>query len=605
MLTANERMKGTELSTEGQIVVNDLKDLIQKTQALVVEKEATERITSMFGHARKAVELADTEALQGHTTHLRNQLSSSLVPMAKNLVTSSHFRTSMRALVDTLMELFKFYVGDIVAAVNDGTADIKETIKELGKGQVKVRDAMHEVLDATADTVEKMVPVPIQEQVAPQFSKAVGSGLTSSELKESASTLIDTAKDAGPPKELFDRLEHALKGFQQRPDFQKMIDDLFAGVDELIEHAKASKDRLSKGMDAMQDNAADREWDAATSEAKQLLEHIFNASLDPLASSLKVFFDDIIDDEDMLKWFNGWKEFIRVSLKEESASFHVNTKDLRTDQLNEKYRGHGEQVLSDLKSFLAGIKDDPSIQEFIGTIKKLGKDIFLNEHGDVTLKRDLLYDLAIALPELSERVAYIPLPRFEYEDSEYFLVLDDFILKFHGLLPTHIHVSTSAQIDLSIPEIFGNLSVNLSHLQVSAHGVSFQFRKKEGIVKWQDEGKVDFEVYDKGTKMLISGLTADIKLTPWAENGRNGFHKGFNLDRCDVVIHQLKLNLHDTENHNLIYKLLKPAIAATIRKHLSALISETLSDAIDPTTEVKTKGDSEITLGSGITALKL
>ncbi|CAM6054140.1 unnamed protein product, partial [Sphagnum tenellum] len=260
-----------------------------------------------------------------------------------------------------------------------------------------------------------MVPAHVQDKISSSvrphlaaYSEGEKGGMSAA--KDAMNDTYDVAKTKAyqmeiPPEykdELLSRLKTSLKKFQSRTDFQDALDDIFDSIGGLVDSSKSfSKDKLEKGRLAVQETQADSEWTLAMEHARSLLENVFNGnSLQSLIEASKTFYADIINDGNLLAMFQGWKNFIQAMLRNpdyvESESFTSDARQL-SDQtgklIADKYRAHANNVFTELSSFLSGAKEDETNQEFMDSLRILWSDMFLDDEGNFTVKRELLDDL--------------------------------------------------------------------------------------------------------------------------------------------------------------------------------------------------------------------
>lgn len=590
------------MSPTGKRLVKDVDGVITVAQKLLHEKNEGDHFQQMLLHAKRAADLTDRETMKtmkGQGGQLTSNLSfsySSFIDIVKMLISSSEFRSIAKSIISALMDIFKYNMGD--SSVNkNALKDARDNFSSVAKGEQSGRDAAHGIVDVVSDTVDAVVPDRVREEVGssvqPHMSDAAAGDKRKREAmrdaaRDSYQAMKNRAYQMEVPQEykdmLITNLKDSLMAVQKRPDFQKALDNFFQGISNVFESSKDySKNQLHKGKAVLRQSEAEQEWKTAFDHARILIENIFNSnSLWDVIKAIRVFVEDIQSDNHLLAWFQGWKNFIHAVLRNpeyiESDMFKTEAREL-ADQTNklvsDRYRGHANEVFDQIKTFMSGAAEDPTNREFIDALRKLWSDACLDDEGNLVLKRELIRDIPRVVSMLSQKMAYIPLPRVEYDTPDSYFLMDNVILNCSGLIPTHMEMDILVRTDLSIPELVSYLTMRVSQIQISAQNVDFSIRKKNGIIRFSETGHMDFSIYG-------NGLSAELTFVPYIENTDHGVDKGLDLERCNVSIDALDINIYDTERHRLRYKLFKKPIQKIAKKFISRMISENLTKLLDP-----------------------
>ena len=590
------------VSPTGKRLVEDVDRVVSVAQKLLQEKNEGDHFQQMLLHAKKATDMTNRETLKsmkgqgGQLTYNMSFTYQSFVDIVKMLVSSSEFRTAIKGLVSALMDIFKYNMGDTTLNTNI-MKDSRDEFSSVARGEQSGRDAAHHVIDSISDTMNAVVPDRVREDVSSSVQPHMDDAATGEKRKREA--LGSAARDSyhavkqraykmEVPEEykdaLITRLKDSLVAFQKRPEFQKALDNFFNGVSNLFESSRDySKDQLNKGKMVLRQSEAENEWKIAFEHAQKLIENIFNGnSLTEVVQSIKVFTKDIQNDDHLLAWFQGWKNFIHAILRKpeyvESDTFRTEAKILaeQTGELvSDRYRSHANEVFDYLKNFMSGAGEDPTNREFMDALRQLWSDACLDDNGNLTLKRELLKDMSRVMSTLSQKMAFIPLPRVEYDDADMYFLMDNVVLNCSGIIPTHMEMDISVRTDLSIPELVSYLTMKVSQIQISAHNVDFSIRKKTGFPKITETGHMDFSIYG-------DGLSTELTFVPYIESTKDGVNKGLDLERCNVNIGSLDIHIYDTERHRLRYKLFKGMIQKIAKRQISRMISENLAKLVDP-----------------------
>jgi hypothetical protein len=562
------------VSPTGKRIHEDIVNLSTATQKFITEKNKNDLLQNMINHANNARKLTQEELTKISATgedysEVRRNLTftySKLISVVKMLISSTEFRSLIKIFIGILMDIFKFNMKGDTAKM--------QTMDKIS-GDSSGRMIGHEIVDIIADTTKNMIPSE-QNEIKLRGSKM------KSYIKEKTNQ-IEIPNEY--KQELINRLKMNLEQFQKRPEYQQALEELLTGIDNLTKSTQNyKKNKMESGSSAFKESKADIEWSEAIKYARLLLENLFNRNLQSVIDTWQVLYNDMMNDKLLFTWFQGWLDFIKAMLRDsnyvQSDQFKEDARVLSTETpqvLKDKYREYAMNLHSELSNFLSGITDDPMTTEFIDELRILWEDLFLDDNGNLTIKSELLDDFMKIIPELADKMLYLPVPKYEKDAADYYVMMDQIVMNCKGLVPTYIKFGTNGTIDLSTPpRVDALLSLNVSHIYVSAQNVAFAFQKKSGWWKFGDSGRLDFELDNNGT-----GLSVDLKFKPWVQRSSNGTTKGLDLVLCKVNLNKIHIRLHDMEKHNLRYKIFRPIIENQVRKQLSRILSDSLRKIID------------------------
>ena len=85
--------------------------------------------------------------------------------------------------------------------------------------------------------------------------------------------------------------------------------------------------------------------------------------------------------------------------------------------LRERYRGHTDRIVDEVKFLANQFDQDPQNKAFGNSMEKLFKDLGQDEYGNAKFKKHLVTDITtVILPIVFEEVRYVPIPRIEVSD---------------------------------------------------------------------------------------------------------------------------------------------------------------------------------------------
>lgn len=89
---------------------------------------------------------------------------------------------------------------------------------------------------------------------------------------------------------------------------------------------------------------------------------------------------------------------------------------------------------------------DEQNKAFATSLRKLFSDLGNDEHGKPQFKPHLVRDLTeVILPTVFEKVAYIPIPRIEYSDSQVDAVIENLVLESDNFMPNVLEVASESK----------------------------------------------------------------------------------------------------------------------------------------------------------------
>jgi len=584
-------------SDSGKRALSDFDNVLAKTEKLL-EKNKEEHLQQMIYHAHKARSLTDRETLltamgeQG--SDLRANLSfsyQSFVNAIKLFITSNQFRNAIKGLLSVLADILKYNIGGMGNAPS--LSNYRNEMAAVAKGERSGREAGHHLVDLVADTANSLFPGHVRDelsQATKPHMESVRTGDVSATqaargaMRDTYNVFKSRAYQMDVPPEykdaLVDRLKQSLIAFHSHPEFQKALDDSLTGVTNVITSSKAFS---LKGKETVKETQSDVEWKTTFDHAKALIENFFNGkSLSGLIDAIRTFLKDVANDNMLQAVFQGWITLIRRMLSDTdyvtSNAFQSDARQLSDSTgslMSERHRDHATKVIAELKDFFSGLAEDPVNQEFAGAVRQLWTDVFLDENGNFTIKKDLMNDVASIIPILSQHLAYIPVPRFEKDDENMSIAIDELILRCDKLIPGNIESNIHTHLDVANMECINTWTLEMSHIQMSADNAYFTVHKKTGFPRFNETGRVDFNVYNRGVSIRIAYV-------PWVRHTANGFEKGLELRDCDVRINKLYVKIHDTENHHLLYRIFRTIIQRIIKRTLGQIVSDYFRKLLDP-----------------------
>ncbi|KAJ6567019.1 hypothetical protein B0H19DRAFT_716873 [Mycena capillaripes] len=366
---------------------------------------------------------------------------------------------------------------------------------------------------------------------------------------------------------------------QKHKDYQESVRWLLDTVDAWAARAREVGNGVKDGEGLLPAAtlAQDPSLRSALELLRTLLERIANAPLDPIFAAARVLAADAANDETLRKWWTGVGGYMRKVLlqvgyvTEPACSTRARElRDMGRAFYDEKYKGHFDAVLDAASGWFKSIAEDPLNKALAQDFARFTRDLLFDGDGNLQFKKQLWEDVRnVILPTLVDKVGYIPIPRVEYTDDSFDLVVENLTLSGRHLFPNIVEVeahnfvrfspyATAAKGDTSRHEF----TFTFAQIHADMRDVAFSFRTKTGI-KMRDSGLADVVLGGEG-------LTATVTLTSSKDTS-----SVFSVARVRVKVGSLKFSIRDTK-HDLLYKTFKPLATRLIKKQ----IQRALEDAI-------------------------
>lgn len=169
--------------------------------------------------------------------------------------------------------------------------------------------------------------------------------------------------------------------------------------------------------------------------------------LDDINDALQQVMEDIQNDPELKDFYNDVTGFLKRALTDkdfitsdaadaEAHQLYDRSQKL-LDEKEDKYRPDIENLFDELKSFRDAMSNDRENRRVIETSKKVFNDlVILDRNGAFKgFRRRVVRDIIdVVLPRFVSDVRYIPMPRVEYQDRDFDLILENVILE-SGMLP--------------------------------------------------------------------------------------------------------------------------------------------------------------------------
>lgn len=362
---------------------------------------------------------------------------------------------------------------------------------------------------------------------------------------------------------------------QQHPDYQQAIATLLDLAEEYGGHGRKLASGSTGTVQQTRSSLAQAEADLKT-----LIERFANGtSSDDLFASLNAIYEDADKDPELKNWFKSMDAYVRKCLQQEGFIMQ----DASTEEWNRlydhgnyllrnKYRGHTDRVVDEVKFLATQFDEDPANRNFAASLQKLFNDLGNDADGKPTFKPHLVKDLTnIILPAAFENVAYIPIPRIEYTDSQIDAVVENLVLESDNFMPNVLEIASDNYFRWGRKKITNKnkntIDVKVAGIQMDLRDVSYHVKRKQGFPSLTDTGVANVFMGGDGFSFRMKLSTAD-------KTDKQHF---FKVESVNVDVKNLKIKLVKS-NHKALFGLVKPVMLKVLRPVIQKVAEKQLKE---------------------------
>lgn len=371
------------------------------------------------------------------------------------------------------------------------------------------------------------------------------------------------------------RLKKMVVECQQHPDYNEAISTLLDLAEQYGSHGRSIATAGTGTVKETRTHLA-----AAEADLKTLIERFANGtSTDDLWSSINAIYEDADKDPELKNWFKSIDGYIRKCLQQQgyimddasNEEWH-RLYDHGNYLLREKYRTHTDRIVDEIKFLADQFDQDPQNKAFAASVEKLFNDLGTDESGKSTFKPHLVKDLTdVIIPAAFEKIAYIPIPRIEYSDSEVDAVVENLVLESDNFMPNVLEISSDNYFRWGRKKIASknrnSIDVKVTGIQMDLRDVSFYVKRKHGFPSITDTGVANI-------RMAGDGFCFRLKLSTADDKDKQHF---FKIDKVDVDIKNLQIKLVKS-NHKILFSLFKPLMLKVLRPAIQKIAEKQLKD---------------------------
>ncbi|PCH41878.1 hypothetical protein WOLCODRAFT_137602 [Wolfiporia cocos MD-104 SS10] len=367
---------------------------------------------------------------------------------------------------------------------------------------------------------------------------------------------------------------------QNHKDYQESMVWLLGFLEEYASHGQTI---AGQAQDSHNTLTSDRNLQIAMDQLRTLLERFANGmSLGVIGDAMQALYQDAQNDEELRNWFRDCDAYARRVLLEPGYVLEPQCND-EANRLMDRGRGfydgryqqHFQNLFNSLTDWFTALGDDPLNQRFGNDWARLTKDLLFDSEGSLKFKPELWMDIRkVILPSIIDRVGYVPIPRVEYTDDTFDLVIENLALSGRNLFPNIVSMEAHNFIKFSPynaiqDEGHHEFILTFSQIQADMRDVAFYFRKKSGFPKLTDSGLAD---------VLLGG--EGLSVTAHVASAGKDSSSVFKVKNVHVKVGTLKFSIRDSK-HDLLYKTLRPLATGLVKKQLQKAISDAVRTGLE------------------------
>ncbi|KAF2490094.1 hypothetical protein BU16DRAFT_170238 [Lophium mytilinum] len=618
-----------KLSPEGQQLVGDLRDVIEKAKILLLTKNDGNLLQDFIwqtqqlsgGNAAVPGAPVDKETAKQHG----NEALEGLRTLGTLIISNGQFRK----LLSDATVLLRDIAGDAAQKAANNVNPSEDQLAQIDRPAAD--NTWHDVPDMSRGNLTSQVKsrTPFSKGDA---QKAAGdvtqaahpdgsrdpndvAGLAQNEAENGGSTGLNANAAAGElrnkasenipdekkdklreqrerannylsnkmPKERRDqtiwRLKKMVVEIQGHQDYLRAVDTLLGLAEEYTGH---SKNLAQQGKGTVKGAHTDDSLQLAEADLKTLIERFANnTSSDDLFDSINQIYRDAERDPELKNWFKQIDAYIRKCLKQQGYIME----DRSTDEWNElydhghfllreRYRGHTDRIVDEFKYFGQEFDNDPQNKALSNSLQNLFQHLGNDENGKPTFKPHLIKDLTeVIVPAIFENIRYVPIPRIEYSDPMMDAIVENLVIEGDNLAPNVLELGSDNYWRWGRKKISNKnknkVMLSVSGIQMDLKDVSYYVKKKQGFPSVTDTGVCDVFMGGNGFSFKVDMETAD----------KSDNQHFFKVNKVAVEVNNLNIKLKQSK-HKLLFALFKPLLLKVMRPVIQKVLEKQIKDNI-------------------------
>ncbi|KAK6333416.1 hypothetical protein TWF718_011229 [Orbilia javanica] len=396
---------------------------------------------------------------------------------------------------------------------------------------------------------------------------------TSNEYKRRASDYLKGKLPQERRDQTIYRLKKMVVEIQGHQDYQQAIDTLLYLAETYVGHTKVIREQANTSVSTVRD---DNHLKSAENLLRVILERFANnTSSDDLFDAINGVYEDADNDSQLKDWFKDVDGYIRKCLKEQG---YILTNDANDEYnslydrgrflLRERYHNHTDRIVDEFKFLGDQFAQDPQNKQFADSVTKFLNNLGKDANGKAVFKKHLVTDVTtVVIPGFFETVRYVPIPRIEYTDKKFDVIIENLVIEGDNLMPNVFEFGNDSYFRWGRKDVASKnkqkAMLAVSGVQCDLRDVSFYIKKKQGFPSLTDTGLMDIYLGGEGFSFTIKMSTAEKK-------DRAHF---FQIDKVDVDVKHINIKLKQSK-HKLLFTVFKPLLLKVVRPALQKVLEK-------------------------------
>ncbi|GJN70050.1 hypothetical protein PLICBS_004102 [Purpureocillium lilacinum] len=395
------------------------------------------------------------------------------------------------------------------------------------------------------------------------------------EYRRRAKEYLDKKVPEERKDQIIFRLKKMILECQQHPDFSPAIQTLLRLAESYGKHGSTlGEDSAGSAKQARSG------LKAAEDDLRTLIERFANGtSTSDLWASISQVYKDADKDQELRNWFKNMDNYIRRCLLEQGYILDESS----TEEWNrlyehgryllrEKYRSHTDRVIDETKLLTDQFDKDPQNKAFRESVQRLFNHLGQDEAGKSVFKPHLVKDLTeVILPAMLANINYIPIPRIEFVDPQFDVVIENLVLESDNFMPNVFEVASEHYFRMGRKKIankhHNTVDVKVAGVQMDLRDVSFHVKRKKGLPAISDTGVADILLPGNGLSFRMKVSTAH----KWDSQNY------FQVDKVDVDFKGLRIKVKKS-SHKLLFGIVKPLALRVLRKPIQKAVEKAIKE---------------------------
>jgi cell division septum initiation protein DivIVA len=600
----SELREGTkDLSKQASKEARDLKrEAVGRTSPIA--KELTKDAQELLDAAKDmTVELVKSREFRSLMVEMLDLLNEVIVSGSKRLQEgiregSQKLQEGAQRAQETLQEgtqKASEKIGEARAEAAKPTSEWPTPAESASRGKEQLQQAKQDVKQKVDETKQKL------EEKKPELTKMArdtveqvksGAQEMAKDVRGKAKQTVEEIKAGQVPSvvplteeqrvQLRRRVDEMLSRMSRNPSFKRGMQALIRLLDQLQALADSANRRSERLVDSAKQNPHLRE---AWYQFQELVASFAQGyDVQRLIDDLYAWFDFVQQQPELRSWWYDLRTYVNEAINNPDVVLD-DVRAGRLNQLIDRARDFAEQIrysdltdklMDDFRDLIDAIQNDPTTNKLISDIQQLVRTLFLDDKGNFTWKPDHLNQFKILVLSLVlEELKYIPVPTLSGSTDEYDFMLRSVNFYGYDLLPEHILIKFESVLDLNLKEIQADraasrLTIHITNIKCHVRNAHFWFRKKRGLIRLEDSGRLDFDIAGDGASLLI--------VLDWDANSK----KGFITRRVALDIDRLNIHVRDAR-HDWLLNLLSPIVSNDVKRSIEREVNKRIKYQIDRT----------------------